>query len=493
MSEAAYDLALTMRVMAGGDRPVPFNVGADARVKADLRALLADAEPRFHVWQRARGYMKTTSSAVAATAALLVDAPANSVIQVYAADGDQARIVMQGIKTILSHLPPSAPSVTVTRNSVTRDDNDAMIRIETSDAASALGAMNLHTLILDEFANWPDVEGHRALWDNVFSGAPKTGATRVLIVTSAGPIGTFAYERLMTFQRSKFWRYSLAPGPAPWRTQDDLDAQREGLSSLAAFKMFHLNEFSSAENALTSEDDLQAAVAESVRERPYQPGTTYVVTADLGTAKDASVITVMHRDGSQVIQDVLRRYLPRLGRRVDLAAVRDEIETLHRAYGMAPVIADASQAFLMTQELQERGVNITAIPITLQYNNACASALATSFEQRRISILDIKEQTDELRSVILRTRTSGGTVTVSLDSSGSGHDDTADVLAMGAQHLLAQPWYGAPVQSNSEALQQALVRRPLPQMPGIAGPRRGPRRGPESPLDRAARRIHGLR
>lgn len=459
MSSAAYALALTMRVLAGRPDPVPFGAAADARMKADLHALLTDDAVTQHVWQRARGYMKTTSSAVAATAALLVDAPPNSLIQVFANDQDQARIILSAVRTIVDHLPASAPGLKVTANSVTRLDNGAAIRVETSDAASSLGAMNLHMLVLDEFANWRDVASLKALWDNTYSGVPKAGGTRILIVTSAGPIGTWPYERLMTFQKSRHWRYSYAPGKAPWRSDEDLEKQREGLSSLAAFRMFHLNEFTTAQDALVTEEDLTAAVCEGVRERPYNPAHAYVVTADLGTTKDATTVTVCHREGSRVVQDVARRWLPRLGRKVDLQAVRDELARLHHEYGNAPIFADASQAQLMAQELQEQGIPITAVQITLPYNNACASALQTAFEQQRLDLLDVREQTDELLTVVVKTRTAGGAATVALDSSGSNHDDQADVLAMAAEYLMSRPFFGVPTVTNLDALAGLGVRR----------------------------------
>ena len=478
MSEAAYKLALTMRVRAGGPDPVPFGSAADARLRADLHALLAEDAVTQHVWQRARGYMKTTSSAVAATAALLVDAPANSVIQVYATDLDQSRIIMRAVGTIVDHLPASLPTLALTKNSVTRVDNGASIRVETSDAASALGAMDLHMLVLDEVANWPDTDSFRSLWDNVYSGVPKTGDTKVLLVTSAGPIGTFAYERLMTFQKSRHWRYSLAPGKAPWRTDEDLEKQREGLSSLAAFRMFHLNEFTSAQDALVGEEDLAAAVAGGVRERPYDPAHAYVVTADLGTTKDASVITVCHREGSRVVQDAHRRWLPRLGRKVDLPAVRAELAALYHAYGSPVTLIDANQALLMAQDLLALGVYVRPIHITAQYNHACASALQTALEQHRIDLLDVKEQTDELLTVVVRTRTAGGSATVALDSSGSNHDDQADVLAMAAESLMSRP-AGGPLTTNAGAFEGGLqVRRGAGDQPVLYASRETVQRGP---------------
>jgi hypothetical protein len=456
VSKAAYNVALTLRVVAGSAAPVPWGSAADNRQRADMHALLAEDEHQQHVWQRARGYMKTTDSGVAALAALLTDVPPNGVVQVFAVDLEQARKIMTAIRTAAAHLP-SVP-LRVTANRAVRTDTDAAIVVETSDAASALGA-SPHLLILDEFANWKDTASFQGLWDNVYSGLPKQGNARILIVTSAGPIGTWAYERLVTFQKSGHWRYSLAPGPAPWRTPEDLERQREGLSSAAAFRMFHLNEFTTPEDGLVGEEDLAVAVAAGLRARPYDPRHNYVVTADLGVVKDATVVTVCHREGNRVVQDALARWVPRLGRHVRLDDVRAEIARLHSEYAGAPVRIDPSQARQMVQGLQEAGVMIETVTIDAAYNHACATALQQSFEQRRIDLLDVPDQTKELGTVVVRTRTAGGKETVSLDSTGNGHDDIADVLGMAAEFLLSRPYFGQPSVNNHADLVGAEVRR----------------------------------
>lgn len=496
MSDAAYAVALTLRVVAGTDRPVPWGSVADDRQRADMRALLTEDDPRQHVWQRARGYMKTTDSGVAALAALLTDVPPNGVVQVFAVDLEQARKIMTAIRTAAAHLP-SVP-LRVTANRAVRTDTDAAIVVETSDAASALGA-SPHLLILDEFANWKDTASFQDLWDNVYSGLPKQGNARILVVTSAGPVGTWAYERLMTFQRSRHWRYSLAPGPAPWRTAEDLERQREGLSSAAAFRMFHLNEFTTPEDGLVGEEDLAAAVAAGVRSRPYDPAHGYVVTADLGVVKDATVVTVCHREGDRVVQDALARWLPRFGRHVRLDDVKAEVARLHAAYGGAPVRIDPSQARQMVQGLQEAGVLIETVTIDAAYNHACATALQQAFEQRRIDLLDVPEQTKELGTVVVRTRTAGGKETVALDSTGNGHDDIADVLGMAAEFLMSRPYFGAPSVSNLNALAANEVHRGGGQRQRVrvgprdlgTPPRNAPRRvpGAPTPLDRLPRRA----
>ncbi|WP_166136514.1 terminase large subunit domain-containing protein [Nocardioides ochotonae] len=474
MSEAAYALATTLRVVAGSAEPVPWGSVADARQRADMHALLAEDDPRQHVWQRARGYMKTTDSGVAALASLLVDVPPSGVVQVFAVDQDQARKIMTAIRVAADHLPADAPPLKITANGATRVDTEAAVVVETSDAASALGA-SPHLLILDEFANWKDTGSFQDLWDHVYSGLPKQGGARILIVTSAGPVGTWAHGRLTTFQKSRHWRYSLAPGPAPWRTPEDLERQREGLSSHAAYRMFHLNEFTSAEDALVTEEDLAAAVRDGVRERPYDPAHGYVITADLGTSHDASVITVCHREGNRVVQDTVRRWLPRLGRPVPLPEVRDELVRLHEDYGHAPIRIDPSQARLMVQEAQAAGVLIEAVTISVAYNHNCTTALQSAFEQRRIDLLDVKDQTDELLTVVVRTKTSGGKVTVQMDSSGNGHDDQADALGMAVEFLMSRPHFGMPHVTNVGALSQVRVRHASGATPVRGAAREGVR------------------
>lgn len=459
MSEATYRVALTLRVIAGTNEPAPWGSVADDRQKADMHALLVGGGPPQHVWQRARGYMKTTDSGVAALSTLLTDVPGNAVIQVFAVDLEQAQKIMGSIKIAAEHLPSVALKFTL--NSVTRPDTGASILIETSDAPSALGATP-YLLILDEFANWRDTDAFEHLWNTVYSGLPKHGNARILIVTSAGPVGTWAYDRLMTFQKSKHWRYSLAAGPAPWRTPEDLERQREGLSSRAAFRMFHLNEFTTPEDGLVDEDDLTAAVAEGVRVRPYDPNLAYVITADLGVVKDPSVVTVCHREGDHLVQDVLARWAPRPGRHVRLEDVRDEIARLHREYGGAPVRIDPSQARQMAQEMTERGVYIETVTIDQGYNHVCATALQLAFRQHRIDLLDVPDQTKELATVVVKTRTRGGKVTVSLDSSGNGHDDIADAVAMATEYLLSRPYFGAPLVTNADDLARTKVQRTTP-------------------------------
>lgn len=474
----AAALLRAFRVDAGpGRRAVTWGSVATAQQAEDALAVVRGDEPRWHFWLRPRGMSKTTDAALVALACLLTIQPPNSRSLVYAVDADQAMLLFERMAGLLASLPDGA--VRVTQSRVTNVGTGAFLTVESSDAPSALG----HTpwlVVVDEFCAWPDTRGPRRLWSAVVSSLPKRPDSRLLVITSAGDPGNWTHDIVRQAREGGDWRFSYVPGPTPWWSARDVEKQRSALSG-SAFSWYVLNEFAAAENALAAAEDLAAAVAAGVAARPHDPRHRYVVTADLGRKVDASVVAVAHRDGERVVVDCVDRWLPTRGRPVRLETVEAAIRARRAEYGQAHVRLDPAKGEQMSQRLREDGVEVEEYAFTQASVDRLARTLERLFQERRISLPDLPDLTDELGTVVLKTTPSGRT---RIDHHSGRHDDQAVALALAAHWLISQPYYGAPTVTNAGDLARAPRVRRDTRSPGPSTVRAAP-----SPEARARLRL----
>jgi hypothetical protein len=195
-------------------------------------------------------------------------------------------------------------------------------------------------------------------------------------------------------------------------------------------------EFAEDLEAFLSERWLDACIDHGVFERARQDGRWYVGTVDPsgGSDRDRFTATVVHVEGdgpiSVVVQDAVRGWRGSRGETVNLEAVVRDAVAMFASYGIKEVCGDRYAGQWVRQAFERWGISYRDAPWD---RSAAYLELEPLVAQGRVRLLDVPEQTRELRLLERRPRAGGRTV---VDHPAGAHDDLANVLALGAAWAL---------------------------------------------------------
>lgn len=413
----------------------------------DAVAVLDVDGPRLHFQTRPRGGSKTTDLAAVSTVALLTQAPARSRSYAYAADREQAGLLLDGLAGLVDRTPGLAGALTVETWRATVNATGATLAVQSSDDASAFGRLPWF-VIVDEVAQWPSTRKPRRLWEAIVSGLPKVEGSRLVVLTTAGDPAHWSHRVLAEARGSSRWRVSEVPGPLPWADQGDLDEQRRLLPE-SVFARLHLNRWTAAEDRLVDPDDLAACVTLDGPQDP-RPGVGYRIGLDLGLKHDRTVLAVCHAERDpvgglappRVVLDRMHVLAGSRGRPVSLGDVERVAYEAHRAYNGASIRLDPWQAVGLAQRLRARGVRVEEWTFSATSVGRLATSLHLLLRDRRLALPDDPDLLDELANVRLRETSPG---VVRLDHDASHHDDRAVALGLVALALTERGVGGASV------------------------------------------------
>jgi hypothetical protein len=222
--------------------------------------------------------------------------------------------------------------------------------------------------------------------------------------------------------------------------QDDPEAYRSEV----------LGEFRSGVTTFFDGDALAACVETGVRERARMPDTSYVSFDDpaSGSGADNWTKAMAHRDGDQIVLDVLRTWTPPF----NPSAVMAESAALSRAYGLHTTTGDRFAAGFVLEGF--RGHGLTYIPSTLD-RSAIYLELLPLVNAGRVRLLDSPELLRELRGLERRRGTAGRD---RIDHATGRHDDRANSAA-GACVLAAGPLWSSADTLGLLRAQDSDIRR----------------------------------
>lgn len=413
---------------------------------AVLAAAAAGADesgpPRRLYNLRGRGLSKTTDAAALALVLLLTLAPRRSRSHAYAADAEQAGVMLDTIhglaerSGLLGLVEIGARSLTVRRTGAT-------LSVETADGASAYGMRPWLTLV-DELGVWPATANHRRLWSAIVSAVPKTPGSVLLVIGTAGAPTGIGAEVWAEAETSPHWRTARRPGPAPWWTADDIAATRATLTA-SEWRRLILCEWAEGEDALTTPDDVAACIRGGSTALPRRPGVEYVAALDVGTRRDLTALVVGHTErrdaGRVVVIDRVLYWRPAdTAGRVDLSEVEAATLRLCREYRVTRLRFDRMQAEQLTANLARVGVRTDEFV----FSSAGASRLARSlWGALRDHALDLPDD-EETRAEFLTTRmVETGPGTVKIVNPPGTHDDIVTACGMVVADLTDRPDTGA--------------------------------------------------
>lgn len=456
MSDAALDLMYGL-VLENGKHW--GEVAADFQ-KDDAEAIFAPAQPHKHFITRPRGGSKTTDIGGAAISWLVADAPQRSRGYVVASNGEQAGILIDAAAGLVARTPELDGVLTLENERIVNPTSGAWVRVLNQSDSGAWGLRDAHLLILDEFAQWPETRGAKRVYTAVRSTVQKVPGCRLIILTSAGEPSHWCYEEvfLRAMDDPDGWRVSQAPGPVPWQDPIELEALRRELTP-SQYERLVLNIWSEDEDRAVSPEDYELAAQDcrvigggrttSMILHGPKPGIRYIITVDIGTRSDATVMVVAHKEPvdpddrfgpHRLVVDHLERWQGSKKEPVQLKAVEDWLVEVSMKYNRAAIHGDPDQFVGTLQNLNRRGVKAAEWIFSAKSVGQVATALVQTFRNGLIHVPRAKVLKDELLRVKLRESAPGVT---RLDHERSGHDDQAVAIGMAAHILLGNTGWGA--------------------------------------------------
>lgn len=458
--EQAMDVAAAL-VLEDGRR---WGEAAFEFQQADMRAVLdPETDQRWHFETRARGGAKTGDLAAIVISWLLVQAPAAARGYGIAADADQAGKILEAIEGFLLRTPNMAGALTILARKVRNPKTGAEFEVLPADAPGAYGHKP-HLLVVDEFAQWPTTPASRRLWTAMFSAMSKVPGARLVIITSAGDPGHFAFDVLQKARRRPGrWRVSELEGRVPWVSEEEI-AEQAAMLLPSEVDQLHYNRWA------PTEDRAMPNVREcaTLDEWPLGPvgGFFYRVGVDLSRTRDNTVVVVCHGEpilrpredprsglmfedevGQRIVVDRMRVWTPSRLAPIDQGEVLNYVAEVAFQY-QALVTFDPYDASGMMQELQARGVAVESYNMQ---STAAVDKLATTLfhltRDRRLVLPkptahpDAEELLEELEHIRLR-KTSLGTLRIDHDS--NRHDDRGMAIGLAAQSLVYAPYVPPP-------------------------------------------------
>lgn len=192
-------------------------------------------------------------------------------------------------------------------------------------------------------------------------------------------------------------------------------------------------------------------------ERPPQGDATYVCYVDAagGTGRDSYALAISHRQGDEVILDLLRERKPRF----IPAVVITEYAELIKSYGIGEVQGDGFAGGFHASEWQRHGVTFRASEHTTSENYLHALPLLLAKRARLINSPTLRTQ---LAGLERRIQPSGHEV-VSHAQVASAHDDLATaacgaLVAVGHGHTYDRSYSGFVPSTHANAASDANAR-----------------------------------
>ena len=258
---------------------------------ADMQALLdAPGGPRRHAWLRARGRSKTWDAGAATIAVMLAgDVKAGDEMYAAAAGREQAGLLARKISQITSNTPELAGAVEVQQFRVLTPSTGAVLDVISSELATSWGKTP-RWLFIDEFCNHETGDMAKTFVTALLTSLIKRRDSVCLAGSTPSAPSHWAKALWDAWLKSKLWRCSAAPGPAPWQDPGELEDERANLPEFMWLRLF-MCQWAADGDALAD----SAALAECTgHEGPVapQPGVEYVVTFDLSNVKDHTSVAV---------------------------------------------------------------------------------------------------------------------------------------------------------------------------------------------------------
>ena len=399
-----------------------------------------------------------------------LDPGERGVVQVLAADRDQAKIILRYVKAFLK-LPMLAKLVEREHQWGLDLNNSVAIEITTASFRSVRGRTVVAALA-DEIAYWND-EGANPDAEVIKAIRPSQATIpNAMLILASSPYA----RRGVLFDMHKLHHGKDDPRVLSWQASTEVmnpsidpnfikdQYERDPVSASAEYGA----QFRTDVEAFISVEAVDAVTSDE-RERPFIAGKRYHAFADPagGSGKDSFTLSVGHVEDRIPTLDVIREFKPPFSPK----AVIEQCCDLLKAYGIRKLTADRYAAEFVVEGFKEH-------QITLEHSLKPKSQIYSEFlpllNSKTCDLLDNPRLRTQLIGLERRTARSGRD---SIDHAPGGHDDVANAAAgvltsMGVRKYrydATMAWVGglANVNPQSPAAQQLSALVQMQTMRGL--------------------------
>jgi hypothetical protein len=161
----------------------------------------------------------------------------------------------------------------------------------------------------------------------------------------------------------------------------------------------------------------------------------YVASMDPAFRQDDFGFQICHKEASGIVVDVIRRWTPIRGQKLNPKEILTEITDLCKPYGIQLIYSDQYQLESLQQIALDMGMSIEGVDFTAKSKSKIYGNLQQLFNQQKVTLLDpdlnpdARVQQQQLVQLERRLTTNGG---VLIGAPEGKHDDMCSILALGA-------------------------------------------------------------
>jgi len=290
----------------------------------------------------------------------------------------------------------------------------------------AVRGLRARVVVCDELAFYRSSEGHARDLEMLRAVRPMLATTGGKLITLSSPYGQTG--ALWNLHRKHFgvdgsdvliWQ-ATAPQMNPTLPLDYL--ARMEREDPEAFASEVLGQFRAGLSLLLDPDAVADCVDGGVRERPYDPATSYKCFCDpSGGRRDKFTVAIAHWDATskQSVLDCVRAWAPPF----DPAAVIAEAALLVKSYGVSEIHGDKYAAEFVVSAWRQQGCRYTA---SKRDRSTIYLDLLPLINAQAVRLLEHDLLRRELVSLERRRGAAGKD---RIDHPSSGHDDVANSVA----------------------------------------------------------------
>lgn len=346
------------------------------------------------------------------------------VVQVLAADKEQARVILRYVKGFIKKVPMLARMIERDTNVGLELSNSISIEITTSSYRAVRGRTVVAALC-DEIAFWQsdDSANPDAEVVNAIKPGMATIPTSMLLLASS----PYA-RRGVLYNMHRQYHGKDDPRVLSWQAATDVMNPEIDPAFLAqAYEDDAVS--ASAEYGAQFRSDVEAfiareavdAVTSDERERPYLPDFKYFAFADAagGSGSDSFTLAIGHVERGTSVLDVIREAKPPFSPKT----IVEQYSALLKSYAISKVQGDRYAGDWPREQFLEHGVTYepSAKPKSTIYGEFLPLMMS-----KKCDLLDNQRLINQLCGLERRTARSGKD---SIDHAPNGHDDVANAVA----------------------------------------------------------------
>jgi len=189
----------------------------------------------------------------------------------------------------------------------------------------------------------------------------------------------------------------------PWQTAKYYASQRAQLRP-SAFTRLHENRWTTSESTFITAEMWDSIVDQALRPLLPCKDVRLYLGVDASVKSDTSAVVGVYRQENRIVVGIHRIWRPTASAEIDLESIEQYLETLHRQYNVALVLADPYQFARSIAVLKAKGVRIEELPQTVSNTTLMGQTMFDLLRNQNLSVYKSSELREQaLNAVAIET------------------------------------------------------------------------------------------